>query len=460
MATIHFNKAKHTGERNLAKQLLGIDDPQLHLWFGLDFIPGVADIDCVMWHEKIGVFVVEVKAIPLSATELFGLDYCQIKGRDGHETPQRQAYGGQDCLLRFLRQIFNEFKKSLDWTAAPTPAPSDLEKLRIIEEQVTARTLRQVPPRDARRVFYSGYPGTGKTFRLLQIGFKHAEAGCRVLFACFNKVLAADLRRILSPSQRLREVQGCLTVTDVFDTLRSYAAEHKPLEWDEADHDTWGMLISEAMSRAPEALTKYDTLLIDEAQDMKTWALEMLKLHTNADSTICVAFGAGQELYGGNSDWLKRFRENAADFHLRRNFRNTRPVFQAAQVFFEAALDAGRIAKAVGRFAEKRQKGLEQPLLFDRPEGNLPSIVYIDDSSPSNLSDTDPFYPNVLRECMIEEYSRLIREQLDRLEGDEKLLDLLVLVPSESGMERKWAVEALVKEAIPYYRLHGRPEAP
>jgi hypothetical protein len=528
MATVHFNKAKKTGELNLSKQLSGIEDPHLHLWFGLDFIPGVADIDCVIWHEKIGVFVVEVKALPLPAIELFGLDRCHIKNRDGHETPQRQAYDGQECLRRFLRswvksppyfvstacwplisreawnrrwddeyirgnfaermifeediysgpaqfrkrlewirsnppireppkypfihypEIFNEFKKSLDRTAAPKPAPSDLEKLRIIEEEVTARTLRQVPPRDARRVFYSGYPGTGKTFRLLQIGFKHAEAGCRVLFACFNKVLAADLRRILSHSQRLRVVQGSLIVTDVFDTLRSYAAEHKPLEWSEADYDTWGMLISEAMTASPETLTKYDTVLVDEAQDMKNWALEMLSLHAHADSTICIASGAGQELYGEASDWLKEFQDSAADFQLRRNFRNTRPVFQAAHVFFEAALDARKIAKAVGKFAQKRPRESEQPVLFERPEGNLPAVVYIDDSTLSNLADTDPFWPNALRECMIEEYSRLIREQLDRLEGDEKPLDLLVLVPSESGMERTWAVKALEKEAIAY----------
>src|SRR5262249_37810385 len=154
--------------------------------------------------------------------------------------------------------------------------------------------------------------------------------------------------------QRLRAAHGSLNVTGVFDTLRFYESEPKPLERAEDEDDRRGILISEAMSIWPGSRTMFVTLLIDEAHDMKPCALERVDLHTKSDSTICVASGAGQELYGEACDWLKTFQHSAADFQLRRNFRNTRPVFQAAHVFFEAALDASKIAKAVGKFAQKR----------------------------------------------------------------------------------------------------------
>jgi KaiC/GvpD/RAD55 family RecA-like ATPase len=43
-----------------------------------------------------------------------------------------------------------------------------------------------------------GPPGTGKTFRLLQIGIMHARENAKVLFCCFNQVLASDINRILN----------------------------------------------------------------------------------------------------------------------------------------------------------------------------------------------------------------------------------------------------------------------
>jgi len=51
---------------------------------------------------------------------------------------------------------------------------------------------------------------------------------------------------------------------------------------------------------------------------------------------------------------------------------------------------------------------------------------------------------------MVSEYVRLLRQQLDRLAGDERPLDLLILVPSVEGMEQAWALEALNKLGVPF----------
>jgi hypothetical protein len=87
MANIYTARPKRVvGEANLARQLAAIEDPRLHLWFALDYVPGVRDIDCVIWHEQVGVFIVEIKAVNLPMVEEFGLhkifaESCHIPGR-------------------------------------------------------------------------------------------------------------------------------------------------------------------------------------------------------------------------------------------------------------------------------------------------------------------------------------------------------------------------------------------
>lgn len=46
------------GEKNLAKQLAGTTDLELHLWFALVFIPGVRANDILLCQEIAGMAVI------------------------------------------------------------------------------------------------------------------------------------------------------------------------------------------------------------------------------------------------------------------------------------------------------------------------------------------------------------------------------------------------------------------
>jgi len=72
LAHLHTSLPDRTGERNLVLQLKALADQQLHIWCGLSFIPGVRDCDLLLWHEKAGVFLVEIKAVPILMIERFG----------------------------------------------------------------------------------------------------------------------------------------------------------------------------------------------------------------------------------------------------------------------------------------------------------------------------------------------------------------------------------------------------
>lgn len=265
MAQCHTPLPKHEGERNLAKQLISFNDPHLHLWFGLDFIPGVEDIDILLWHERKGVFVIEVKAVPLKMIDSFGLRSCTIRGRPPSKGPQIQAYEAHESLRRFLsqrldkplrisstacwpcisreawnnywdsgevvgeyakRMIFQEdiyadaetfaarlehiwyhppvrsgaswpfrhqqdqfdkLQQILNFESRPKPAPSELKKLKEIERRVVDEVQAEVPAADNIYVLYRGLPGTGKTFRLLEIGIRHAIEGRQVLFVLIRR---------------------------------------------------------------------------------------------------------------------------------------------------------------------------------------------------------------------------------------------------------------------------------
>ena len=71
---------RHRGELAVYQQLTLQKDDALYLWASLDFIPGVNDIDLLMWHEEIGCFVVEIKAISLEMLISFSFSSCEIEG--------------------------------------------------------------------------------------------------------------------------------------------------------------------------------------------------------------------------------------------------------------------------------------------------------------------------------------------------------------------------------------------
>lgn len=524
MANLYTEPPSKQGERNLAIQLSNFGDDKLHLWFSVDFVPGVRDNDILLCHEEAGFFVLEVKAVQISAIEEFGWESCKIKGRSKGDPPQRQADQARHSLRNFLspqmpdrkspvisatacfplisradwnrtwddprvvgdfaeRLVFREdfesgidvlcerlrfvwkntpvkegflrdyshsveqldsVKKALQVSARRKPTPSDLERLKAIEDRVTRETLNEARPGEGKHIFYYGYPGTGKTFRLLQLGVAHALAGCKTLYICFNQVLAADIQRLLSYSEKLRINPELFKLQDVF----AFASSYSNIKASGMSHDEWGEKVLQNLKARAGDLPKYDAILIDEAQDIKNWALQMLQLFADSDATICVATGRGQEFYGQASEWLKDFEKSAQKRGLRRNFRNTAPVGHLAHIFFEAFPELQKIESIVRKLTGTTHKD-EQGLLFERTEGKLPSLLHvgeqIDEGDNNGFTISAPYY-----ERLIDEYSRIIKSNLEQLKQDERPLDLLVLVPREKCLETGVARKALEKLAISY----------
>ena len=91
------------GERALAERLVRLSGAETHLWFSVDYLPGVPEIDVVLLHEGIGLFLFEVKAVPHDLIQEYGPARCVIQGRGGTRTPLSQARTATLKLIDFLR---------------------------------------------------------------------------------------------------------------------------------------------------------------------------------------------------------------------------------------------------------------------------------------------------------------------------------------------------------------------
>lgn len=525
MAELHSSLPTHFGEAEVVRQLRSLPDNKLHLWCGIDFIPGVKDIDLIIWHEEIGVFVVEIKAIPIDHFEEFGLRKCRIKDRRESPSPQKQAMNANISLREYLaprlkgrlpfivstacfskiyrtdwdsswsdEQITGEFSKSILFADDISSTPenlknrlqhiwknppirsggynfqndpnilssfiklldlsfethkresslSDKEKLKILEEEVKAEVKREANFTPPIKYLFYGYPGTGKTFRLLQIALLHSSINKNVLFVCFNKTLAADIRRLVSYSEKLKSSSTQFDVKDIFELLSEHVFENSGTYFDEntIDYDGWAIEQIGKLGLHYDDLFKYDTILIDEAQDMRDWAFDLFNLFLHNKSSVYIAAGTGQELYGSTSDWLKE-RFNSYNKHrLNRNFRNTLQSFQLAQVFYETKLDSDKIEDVAKKFKGTSHQFENETIEFDRPKGILPKLKYLDESKLDYDGDLSVL-ASLQDEVMTDNFQEIIQDTVKDLELSDHFFEILILVPSEDSPEARWVRDAL-----------------
>jgi len=543
---VYTEAPEHAGERRFAERLGSLLDERAHCWFGVNYLPGVNDIDVLLWHDTIGIFTIEVKAISLSMIEEFSLTRCKIQDRDEGRSPHVQAQRAEVSLRNYLGargiKFFNVATAAFpnisraEWNSAwastpqlsgkwaetvifqedlqsgpeaflkrleciylnppsgtgtnrkfvnnranfdklkivispdlekPLPIPSDMSRLRELEDSVYRETKDRFPAFGTGQLLYTGYPGTGKTFRLLQIGYEHASAGAKVIFLCFNKVLAADIRRLLVGRQflnqqmRLGEEPGesfVLDVADVWEVLLERLAEQGLAgesgynfgeSLDSDSFDARGREAVELLYSVRDEIGVYDTVLIDETQDFKEWQFKLAKLHLKRGGTLLIAHGKDQELYPvdpATEMLLEEFPKQG----LRRNFRNTKESFRAAYVAHLSQLDREKIRSSAKRFVHDFS-GKDQGLDFDRTEGRYPILEAVNMKSLSGEDPSSVFYAEEEMEVLVARYQQILREQIDFLRERHRPIDLLLLVPTEKCVEAravKKALEELKQEFI------------
>ena len=356
--------------------------------------------------------------------------------------PSRQ--GKPPC--RVPERFISELKSLMTPVTPNVPTMSERDRLRSLESGITRELQKQYPVGGARTGVFSGHPGTGKTFRLLSIGCFHAYSGQSVLFTCFNKTLASDIRRLLSFNEKLQASQGRVDVLDInqlalrcFDTNGMGFFECK-------DADEWGeLLVAELSEKDDPIIEKFDVVLVDEVQDMKSWQLDLLTLHTGRQATVALAMGKGQELYrdaASAEQWLSAIdREKNPQKHaLRRNFRNPQLQFLVAKAFHDCWPD--KYHRIGGIFRAGQDKSNQAELSFDRKDGEQPRYITLPVDS-AEFENGGQFQDEIVADS----FASVLEGTFNRLDDDPNLdpVGLLVLVPETEGLHCRAARIVLEK---------------
>lgn len=273
---------------------------------------------------------------------------------------------------------------------------------------------------DPKVAIFQGAPGTGKTLELMSLALEHAKAGRRVLFTCFNLVLASYL-------------EGLLAHEDIDDSLAA-----------EIDVMPVGRLLQLVEHDQELIARNYDTVCIDEAQDFSARGFDDIQLVAKPDARWFLADGPGQELFGdaAAAPLLLHAREKAEElgtlFKLQTSKRAASASLQIARSVRDLAPNGDRLPAWYSKRAVQRRPA-QDALTLD--------VEAVPD--PAELIDIRYWsHPPGKEEC----FQEVLTDLLAKLEREKRPFDLAVLVSrtKREALNLATARKALERMGVPY----------
>jgi hypothetical protein len=247
------------------------------------------------------------------------------------------------------------------------------------------------------RVLVEGVAGSGKTFLAVHRALAFAREGRKTLFVCFNKELAAWIRRQVQEDPSTAEFRDMLTVKHFHGLAAELAVEagidFRPAGGGARTEVFWNEEVPDLMEQAIVDLAMngravhFDAIVVDEAQDFSlTWWYTLTQsLLSEADGPLYAFIDPNQSLRGA-VQWPDV--EFAARFKLTINCRNTRRIALASasvldlepHVFPRAP--AGSALRVLRANSSAQQKGLVMQ--------QLRSLLQREDVTPRQIAVIGP----------------------------------------------------------------------
>jgi hypothetical protein len=248
----------------------------------------------------------------------------------------------------------------------PFPSFTPEETLKVLDRQqeALAKSLGE-----GHRVV-RGVAGSGKTLVLTYRARLLAEAfpKQRVLVTCFNKSLKGSLSRQL----KIRNVT-IATVDDLMNRALRGVGEPVPDFKKVPELADRGALALRALEKNADAAERFDHVLVDEAQDFPTEALQfVVRLLKDGSDSLLVVADAAQNIYRQKFTW-KAAGINAVGRTrvLATSYRNTREILQYAHDFL--LRDGTLRVEADGAVDDE---GAVIPPHFSDRSGPMPTWLY------------------------------------------------------------------------------------
>lgn len=530
------------GEYRLGQFLSGVTDDELELWFGVNYLANVGEIDVLMCHPRFGAVVVEVKGHNHDQVKAYSRqDIEYTNNQRGHPakqarlnaqrlatwfSDQRSVFGAGAPLAPWVHSVawwpnmyrseWNEMfaaspiaiedaelmmfaddaengvehflsvveriRKTPLFGGAPIPqgalnnTTAYQSFIRLIDAQVQmvrAAPVGTKPPKTilpslfddvddtkvpelneltapkSEQLVLTGPPGTGKTMRLMREGIKRANAGEDVLFVCYNKTLAAEMRRDFA--QKVPALgEGKILATHIYALVR-YLLPDEKLYAGSADEYFKHMVsaVRKTLAEDQGSIELFDTLLIDESQDLSEDAIQLLKLISKPDSSWLVAYGAGQELYDPfkPAPSLVGWMKSAKKRELRRNYRSGTHSFFANQAFYEAG-------KSNPPDVEKANEWVARMIASNVEDANLKSKDFLDlDFASAATSSIEVLVSelNMTKELVTDALNALTSDMMGAMSDSE--VNALIIVRGKGAQAYQESVAFLKGKGLSYFDL-------
>ena len=228
---------------------------------------------------------------------------------------------------------------------------------KMTEGQLKAyRALRR-----QKRLLVEGCAGSGKTLLAMSLAREHLQDEKKVLFTCYNKLLAAQVALQFEGYENF----DAINFHELTEKLCiEHGIEYKVPE----DYKDWGQFFAEdsayLLAQAGEKMfDKYDTILVDEALDFRdAWWLS-LETVAKDEFSYYLFYDKNQEIFNSADAWSPPFE--GEPHPLETNIRNTRPVGEYAC----------KIGKVFDEIEYSIEKGPKPKVMAYKSAEELPGIL-------------------------------------------------------------------------------------
>jgi hypothetical protein len=168
-----------------------------------------------------------------------------------------------------------------------------------------------------------GPAGSGKTFIAYNKAIEFAERGMKIMYVCFNKSLATELRHRYRNLNIPREFE--IEFTNFHFWALRIAEQNPTYKKEKADEEFFTTYIP---NKAREVITEplYDAIIIDEGQDFRENWLELLNKVLKKEGRFLFFMDENQDIF----ETFKGVpnHRNITKCHLEENCRNTKIIIE------------------------------------------------------------------------------------------------------------------------------------
>ncbi len=165
------------------------------------------------------------------------------------------------------------------------------------------------------RLHVIGTAGSGKTQLALEEYRRAIALGRRPAFVCFNEPLAARFRQVAPAGGLVTTFHAlCRVIVDPGGEHHNFA---------QMDSASWAALVADAMARSGDAKYRFDSLIVDEAQDMEAGWVPWLLTLVRPEGRLLWLDDPLQNIYGRDPAPLG---DHFVALHARTNYRSPQAI--------------------------------------------------------------------------------------------------------------------------------------